>query len=44
MISSGEERSSFSRISLVSLVCGPRPSYAFITAVRACAAMPYPLH
>lgn len=40
IISSGEERPSFCKILLVSVVLGPRPSYAFITAVNACAAIP----
>lgn len=43
IISSGEERPSFCKILLVRVVLGPRPSYAFITAVNACAAIPYPL-
>lgn len=43
MSSSGEERPSFPKILDISIVCGPRPSWALITAVNACAAIPYPL-
>lgn len=43
MSSSAEERSSFSKILEVSAVFGPRPSWALMIAVKACAAIPYPL-
>lgn len=42
--SSGEESPSVLRMFSVSFVGGPRPSCALITAVNACAAIPYPLH
>lgn len=38
-----EERPSVCKILLVSIVLGPRPSWALTTAVSPCAAIPYPL-